>query len=138
YQLRLFKKSTTTLTNRLIHEGFKVDGKVGYLKNKMIHLTHIDLKDTFYKINEYTSLSALEKVSKTKVSAFGLLLRPVWDFLHHFIFRKGFKDGVYGLMVSLIHSMTKLQTYLKIWELRNVSNKRNFVSSNSTNNKHGK
>jgi hypothetical protein len=33
--------------------------------------------------------------------------------------RKGFKDGKYGLMVSLLHAMTNMQIYMKIWELKN-------------------
>lgn len=120
YQLRLFKKGKGCVTKRKVHEGFVVDGKVGYLKGDIIHYTHMELKSTFAKINEYSSLSAEEKAERRIVKGIDLILHPLSAFLGHYIFRGGFKDGVHGLMVSLIHAMTNMQTYMKIWELQNV------------------
>lgn len=37
YQLRLVRKSKTRLTDRLVHEGFAVDGETECLKNHLIH-----------------------------------------------------------------------------------------------------
>ena len=37
YQLRLMRKSKTRLTDRLVHEGFAVDGKTERLKNRLVH-----------------------------------------------------------------------------------------------------
>ena len=52
-----------------------------------------------------------------------ILFAPFLAFLSHFILKRGFSDGVYGLMVSLNHAMPKLQTYMKIWEFQNVKSK---------------
>ncbi|CUS98958.1 glycosyltransferase family 2 protein [Candidatus Kryptonium thompsonii] len=123
YQLRLFKNGKARVTPKKVHEGFIVDGKVGYLKGDLIHLTHVDLFDTFEKINHYSSLSAEERVSKRVVKWYHILFAPFLAFLSHFILKRGFSDGVYGLMVSLNHAMTKLQTYMKIWEIQNVKSK---------------
>ena len=111
------------MTPKKVHEGFIVDGKVGYLKGDLIHLTHVDLFDTFEKINHYSSLSAEERASKRVVKWYHILFAPFLAFLSHFILKRGFSDGVYGLMVSLNHAMTKLQTYMKIWEIQNVKSK---------------
>ncbi len=120
YQLRLFRRGKGYVTKRKVHEGFVVDGKVGYLKGDIIHFTHMELKSTFAKVNEYSSLSAEEKVGRKKVKGFHLIFHPLSAFLSHYIIRGGFKEGVHGLMVSLIHAMTNMQTYMKIWELQNV------------------
>lgn len=120
YQLRLFKKSKTTLSGRQIHESFVVDGKKEKLVNELIHYTHTSLESTLEKINEYSTLEAEEKSRKIKMNALKILLKPIWEFFHHFIIRRGFTDGVYGLMVSVIHAMTKAQAYMKIWEIQNV------------------
>ncbi|CUT04494.1 glycosyltransferase family 2 protein [Candidatus Chrysopegis kryptomonas] len=120
YQLRLFKRGKARVTQRKVHEGFVVDGKVGYLKGDIIHFTHPTLKETLAKINEYSSLSAEEKAHRKKVKSYDLILHPLAAFLSHYIIKRGFKDGVYGLMVSLIHAMTNMQTYMKIWEIQNV------------------
>lgn len=118
YQLRLFRKSKTKLTERLVHEGFIVDGKISTLKNSIIHYSYENLKDGFAKINEYSTLEANEKYQRKNVSGFTIMLYPVIGFVQHYIFRKGFLDGSRGLLISLMHAMTKLQVQMKIWELR--------------------
>ena len=119
YQLRLFRKSKTTLSPRLVHEGFIVNGNVGVLKNSMIHYSYVELKEGFYKINEYSTLEANEKFNRKKVTFVSIVFYPIIAFLQHYIIRRGFMDGKHGLMVSLMHAMTKLQVQMKMWELKN-------------------
>jgi glycosyltransferase involved in cell wall biosynthesis len=118
YQVRLFNKNKTRLSDRMVHEGFIVDGKVGELKKSIIHYSYRNLKDGFAKINEYSSLEADEKAQRKKISGLRVVFYPLWAFLQHYFIRKGFKDGTHGLMVSLMHAMTKLQVYMKIWEIK--------------------
>ncbi len=125
YQLRLFRKKFASINHRKVHEGFEVDGKKDYLKNGLIHYAHRSFNDTFHKINTYSYLQAQERYNDKKIKTFDLVLHPFAAFLNHFISRKGYKDGVYGLMVSLVHMITNLMTYLKMWELQNVEKKRN-------------
>lgn len=118
YQLRLFKKSRTKLNERLVHEGFIVDGEVSNLKNSIIHYSYRNLKDGFDKINIYSSLESEEKHSRKNITTFKILFYPVLAFLQHYFIRKGIKDGKHGLMVSLMHAITKLQVQMKIWEIK--------------------
>lgn len=118
YQVRLFKKEKTKLSERLVHEGFIVEGKLGELKHPIKHFSYRNLKDGFYKINEYSSLEAKEKADKKKLTSFRITFFPVWAFIQHYFFRKGYKDGKHGLIISLMHAMTKLQVYMKIWEIK--------------------
>lgn len=127
YQLRLFKKSKTKLINRLVHEGFEVDGKIGQLHNSMLHFSYRNFKDAFAKINHYSTLEAIEKQNKKTVNTLTIVLTPIVAFLQHFFLRKGFIDGIYGLFVSIMHAITKLQVQLKIWELKKAkSNNQDF------------
>lgn len=123
YQLRFFRKSKARMNERLVHEAFLVEGPVGYLKNDIIHQTHPTIRITLEKINTYSSLKAEEKASRRPVTFLDLLLQPPMAFLHFFFLKQGFRDGVYGLMVSMIHALTVALTYLKIWEMQNVSGK---------------
>lgn len=118
YQLRLFRKSKTKLTDRLVHEGFVVEGNISTLKNSMKHYSYENLKEGFAKINEYSSLEANEKYKRKNVSGSTIFFYPVIAFLQHYIFRKGFLDGTHGLLISLMHAMTKLQVQMKMWELQ--------------------
>ncbi len=124
YQLRLFRKSKAAMSDRIVHEGFIVHGKVERLKGELIHYTHTSIVRTLDKINEYSTLEASEKSEKIRMTGAKLFFKPVWAFFQHFIFRRGYADGVYGLMVSIIHAMTKVQTYMKIWEKQNVREKK--------------
>ena len=118
YQLRLFRKSRTTVTDRQIHEGFEVDGAVGTLTGAITHYSYRTLKEAFAKVDTYSTLEAKEKAHRKTVNPFTMLCAAPFAFLHHFIVRRGFIDGTYGAMVSLMHAVTKLQVQMKIWEMR--------------------
>jgi glycosyltransferase involved in cell wall biosynthesis len=119
YQLRLFRQSKTTISENLVHESFIVDGNIGVLKNPMKHYSYRNLKDAISKMNNYSSLEALQKYKFKNVSPLDFILHPASAFFQFFLIRKGYKDGKYGLMVSLLHAMTNMQIYMKIWELKN-------------------
>jgi glycosyltransferase involved in cell wall biosynthesis len=120
YQLRLFKKYMTDLNERFVHEKFVTQGKIGTLKNPMIHYTFSSFSEYFSKINHYTSLKAQELIQKKKrVSAWTIFSHTVSAFFAFFIIRRGFKDGIYGLIISLLHSVSTLMNYIKLWELQN-------------------
>ncbi len=123
YQLRLFRKSKTTVTNRLVHEGFVVKGKTGYLKGDIDHYTHESIEQTIKKINHYSTLEAQEKWQRKHVSPISIILHPVAAFFNHYIVKRGITDGVEGLMISVFHAMTNLMTYMKMYEQKS-GNKR--------------
>ena len=118
YQLRLFRKSKTKVTDRMVHEGFIVEGKISELNSPMLHYSYRNFHDAMNKINKYSTLEAEEKYKRIKVGAFSILFKPFIAFIQFFIFRKGFIDGTYGLLVSIMHGMTKMMMYIKIWELQ--------------------
>ena len=120
YQLRLFEKEKTNMTDRLVHEGFIVDGKVGKLENPMLHYTFSSFSDYFNKINYYTSLKAEELVKqKGKIGGWTIFSHTFSAFFMFFFTKRGFKDGVYGLIISLLHSVSTMLNYIKLWELQN-------------------
>jgi glycosyltransferase involved in cell wall biosynthesis len=120
YQLRLLKKDKTSFSDRLVHEKFIVEGEVKTLSNPMIHYTFSSFTDYFNKINYYTSLKAQELFKKKKkIGGWTIFSHSVSAFFAFFIIRKGFKDGVYGLIISFLHSVSTLMNYIKLWELQN-------------------
>jgi (heptosyl)LPS beta-1,4-glucosyltransferase len=124
YQLRLFRRSKTKITDRKVHEGFAVEGKKEYLINELIHHTHVTITSTLKKIEEYSTLEAEEKVNRIRMTGSKMVFKSFWAFIQHFVMRRGFTDGVRGLMVSIIHAMTKIQVYMKIWEMQHGRSKR--------------
>lgn len=120
YQLRLMRKEKAGFSDRLVHEKFIVDGQVDKLKNSMLHYTFSSFSEYFEKINHYSSLKAQELFQKKKrVGGWTIFSHTVSAFFAFFLFRRGFKDGVYGLIISLLHSVSTMMNYIKLWELQN-------------------
>ncbi len=117
-QLRLFRKSKSAVTNRLVHESFEVDGIVGLLKNGIEHYSYRSIRDAMVKNNIYSSLEAQEKYKRKKVTPLSFILHPLAAFLQSYIVKQGFRDGPQGLIISILHAVTNVQTYMKMWELK--------------------
>ena len=124
YQLRLVRKSKTRLTDRLVHEGFSVDGKTERLTNRLIHYTFTSIEKTISKINHYSSLQAEELFRKKKnVGGLTIIFHGIAAFFRFLIALGGYKDGVYGLIISLFNSITTFLIYMKVWELQTKAKK---------------
>ena len=120
YQLRLLKKDKAGLSDRLVHEKFIVDGQVDTLKNPMLHYTFSSFSEYLDKINYYTSLKAQELFrKKKKVGMWTIISHTVSAFFAFFFIKRGFKDGVNGMIISLLHSVSTMMNYIKLWELQN-------------------
>lgn len=119
YQLRLVRKSKVRLTDRLVHEGFAVDGKTERLENRLVHYTFASIEKTIGKINNYSSLRAEELYrKKKKIGGFTIISHGLAAFFRFFIVLRGYRDGVYGLIISLFNSITTFLVYMKVWELQ--------------------
>jgi glycosyltransferase involved in cell wall biosynthesis len=118
YQMRLFRKSRARVTDRLVHEGFEIDGRVGRLSNPMRHFTCASLSAAFQKMNEYSSLEAIEYAGSRKSSGGAVILHALSAFLRSYVSRKGCRDGMHGLVLSLLNAATTTLLYMKIWEIQ--------------------
>jgi glycosyltransferase involved in cell wall biosynthesis len=107
-QLRLFKRGKGAFNERIVHEAVKVAGKVGSLKNDMLHYAYPDLAAYSKAMNKYALLSAEEFASKGysswKTSRLNEWLHPWWTFAYRFVVRAGFLDGTIGLKANWIYS----------------------------------
>ena len=56
--LRLFNRKYGNWNAEYVHESVEVKGKIGTLKNQILHDSYRDLTDFFNKFNKYTSLGA--------------------------------------------------------------------------------
>lgn len=124
YQTRLFLKEKAFVADRLVHEGYEIKGEIGFLKNDILHYTVNSISNYMNRVNRYSSLQAVEKAEKKKIKFTDILFRPFASFIQQFIFKKGFMDGIHGLMVTNFDVITNMLTYMKAWELQNKSNRK--------------
>lgn len=128
YQLRLFRKGKGAFEEKHVHEYIKVTGETAKLKEPMIHNNYktvsqfLTKMDKIYTENEAAILEATGK----KVTWVDAVRFPVNDFLKTFFAQKGYKDGLHGLVLSLLQAFYAEVVFAKVWE------KQGFTEENST------
>jgi glycosyltransferase involved in cell wall biosynthesis len=118
HQLRLFRRTRTVVTDRLVHEGFDVDGSRGYLKGHLLHYTLPRVRHMLKKNLDYALFEAREKKNRRRITVLDFLLRPPLEFIKKYVFQRGFLDGWEGFIISLIHAANKRQMLIYLWEMQ--------------------
>ena len=122
YVLRLLKKDKARFNHSVVHEKVEVEGKTGYLRNDLLHYTDPNLDHYLGKLNKYTSLSAEELLRKGKRATFmDIVFRPLMVFFKMYFAKKGFLDGLYGLILAVSSAFHVFSKYVKLWHLGSLS-----------------
>jgi len=118
---RLFRKSKVHFTvERVVHETLVVDGKVGILKNKLIHFSYKDYHDYKGKMIKYGKMKAQEELDKNYTpNLYHFVFRPSYKFFNHYILRFGFLDGKKGIIISYLNALGVYSRYKELKRLKN-------------------
>lgn len=120
--LRLARKSKGKW-KRKVHEYWDIKGSIGTVKSPVKHLTLQNLNGFINKINYYHPLHASANTQSGKTSGiFKIIFYPFLKFINNFILLKGYKDGVYGFVASLLMSLHAFLSWSHLYLTRN-SNK---------------
>ena len=106
YTIRLFNRNLGYFTDDDVHERVIIKGKIGTLKNHLIHHAYDTVEEFIAKQNRYSTLSS--KSSKTKA-----LIAPLWTFLRIFCLKLGFLDGWRGFVIAKLYSQYTFWKYIK-------------------------
>ena len=118
YSLRLYRKDKGHWVNEP-HEHLELNGNAKYLKNDMWHFTHRDLSDQLLTIDKYTDMIAVEmEKSSVRFVTLKLIFRPLFRLIRGYFFKRGFLDGVPGIVVAITTSFYVFMKYAKLWEIR--------------------
>lgn len=120
YQLRLFRCGKAYLPCKSVHEQPKLLGKDGYLKNPLIHLNYQTISQFVRRLNDlYTENDKNLFLNEGKKIGWQDAIRfPATEFLKRFFYQKGYKDGLHGLILSLLQAFSAFVTFAKVWEAR--------------------
>lgn len=117
--IRLFRKSKCRYGDQMVHEEIAADGKVGFLKNKLIHNTYTTFDNYIAKLNRYATWQAVDYDKKTGVlTPYHFALKPWVRFVKHYFVKQGFRDGVVGFVIAFLSAYAVLNRYIKLWLLR--------------------
>lgn len=116
YHIRLYKKDKTKWVGK-VHEKPYVEGKIGYLKNPILHYSHLKISDFLKKLNRYTSIEAQELYNAGyKPNLLRLIFWPVIVFVYKYVCKLGFLDGIHGLVLAVSLAYYHFMRYAKLWE----------------------
>ncbi|MFK7814193.1 MAG: glycosyltransferase [Maribacter sp.] len=129
---RLFRKSKVNFVQeRVVHETLEVDGKIGILKNKLIHYSYKDYQDYKGKMIKYGQMKAQEELDKNYApNLYHFVFRPLYKFFNHYILRFGFLDGKKGIIISYLNALGVSTRYKELKRLRQIE--KNTDSTNSS------
>jgi glycosyltransferase involved in cell wall biosynthesis len=118
YQLRLYDRRRGQWTGRYVHESVTVNGPVGRLASDLLHYPYRDVSHHLQTIDRYSTLAARQMFEEgRRAGPAELLFHPPAAFVRNYVLRTGMRDGVPGLVVSLLNSCYVLLKFVKLWEL---------------------
>lgn len=132
--IRFFKKGYVIADSRIhnflhpIHTARVLDLKLD--KNLgIVHFNYKDLNHFVEKMNRYTSIEASKLKSDDKIFLSRLIIVPLMEFFKRLLYRKGYKDGIYGFILSVFMMFYKFLSYAKAYENTMI---KNFGNSDKT------
>ena len=100
----------------MVHERWRIKGKIGALNNPIIHHPHQTIADFLKEVNFYTDTRAKElKERNAETSFWTIFLYPLVKFTVNYVFKKGFMDGIPGLIFAITMSFHSFLVRGKLW-----------------------
>ena len=117
--LRLFRRDLGRYVGESDHAEVTVStGRVGHLRHRLEHFTYWSYDQYFQKLHRYTVQSAQARYGAGKRASYlRLLLSGPLRFLHCYIVRLGFLDGLAGLQVCTLTGLSSFIKQVRLWEL---------------------
>jgi (heptosyl)LPS beta-1,4-glucosyltransferase len=121
HQLRLFRKTAGRYDDVLLHENFRLSGRTGRLEGCLDHYSMPTVGHHVRKMMRYTSLGAQEKLkTASQIGAWTIATHHLGTVLKTLIVRRGYQDGLYGVIVAMFAGLHTFVKYAKAWETLNV------------------
>ena len=118
-QPQLFRKGRMRYREEVVHEGFELDGRIGYLHAHVLQYPFRDLDHYLVKMDRYSDLMAGRMRSQgRRFHTHQLLSHPLFTFVKMFVLRAWFLDGMPGLILAGLYAYYTFIKYAKLWELR--------------------
>ena len=120
YQIRLWRNGTVYWPCQSVHEHPNINNQqLQSLQNHLIHHNYQTLSQWLQKLDSYSTNDAkhyIKEFSKPYYKNF--LTRPLDQFVERYIKDQGYKDGLHGLVLSILQSFYMVIVSAKAWEMK--------------------
>jgi glycosyltransferase involved in cell wall biosynthesis len=121
--IRLFKRSAAKFTEDIVHCHLDVKGKIGRLKNPIIHHPFHHLGAMLFKLNDYSTQSAKALFAKGRKATLATALsHSIWSFFRGYFLKLGLLDGKEGFLLAVSNAQGTYYRYLKLMYLCQTKN----------------
>ncbi|MFZ3302015.1 MAG: glycosyltransferase family 2 protein [Microgenomates group bacterium] len=120
YNIRFFKKANVSWGNEIhsipltVGQGADLPAKEDYA---IRHRHYSSVEEYITRMNKYTTIQAKELNKKGIEFKWRFVIsKPVSEFLRRYFAESGYKDGLHGLTICLLQSLSELVVYAKLWQ----------------------
>lgn len=120
WMIRLFRKDKFDTWVGRVHEYGKFEGKLGYTKNSLLHLTHRDLDHFMLKALEWSKIDAQLRLDAhhPKMTKWRFIRILITQYYKELIVRKGLFGGTVGIIDSVLQVFSFYMTYVRLWQMQ--------------------
>jgi glycosyltransferase involved in cell wall biosynthesis len=121
YSANLFKKGFGRYEG-LVHERLKLNGPQGIIEEATEHRPFKSISQFIRRQNVYTAYEARDILAEKgalpeRHVIYNLKIKPIKLFWKFYVKKQGFREGMYGLVFSLLSSFLHFLKWAKYWEL---------------------
>jgi glycosyltransferase involved in cell wall biosynthesis len=116
YTRRLARKDKARFTEHYLHANLQVQGRVGTLRESIVHYSFRSMDDVLEKMNRYSSANARDGVTAGRTGSLAKAIgHGLWAFIRTYFLRLGFLDGRWGFMLAFSNAEGTYYRYVKLW-----------------------
>ena len=104
---------------RRVHELVILDGPAGHLQNPLIHYNYSTLREFRQRQARYSDYDAsVLHDAGQRARLHNFVLQPLREFRRRFFSQAGYRDHVYGVLLSALMAYYEFVKYHKLWRLQ--------------------
>lgn len=117
YQDRFFDRRGVRYVNE-VHEYPVFKKPAALIHESLLHLSDMTVERYLEKLNRYTTLEARDRFDQgQRTTAFKLVGAFPAHAFKSFFYYKAYRDGMHGLIISLLEGVSRVVRQIKIWQL---------------------
>jgi len=123
--IRMFRKGKAKFSEKHVHEQITVDGEIEKLNSPLLHESYKTIREFLMKFFVIYAPNEAENIlqsDKYQFSASEFLKKPISEFTSRFYLQKGYKDGIHGLVLSLLMAFYHFVVVCYVWEQKKFVN----------------
>lgn len=111
----LFRRGVKTWGRQRVHPSLQWAGRKGpMLTNRLVHYVDRDISDMIRRLDSYTTARARDLREQGDIGSTANNVRRFFSrFVKCYVFRKGYREGGYGLLIAIFAGLFPLISHLK-------------------------